>query len=221
MPVFDTPAARLYFSHIPKTGGSSVEAYLRQKGDMSFFGPPKIDSIHRQHLHRSLAIRVLGNETFDHSFAVLRDPVARLVSEFMWRSDPLKPMQKLPFLFSKSVIRRVRVDGRKMSLTFADWVPLVLDETRKNPSHRDNHMRPQVEFLAKGDRLFAFENGLDAVFRWCDAVTDGTPSDPVTRLKMSKSAKPDVAANTRNMIEQFYADDVALHQDVLQGRSVF
>ncbi|WP_299934544.1 sulfotransferase family 2 domain-containing protein [uncultured Pelagimonas sp.] len=211
----------IFFAHIPKTGGTSVEAYLQQKGEISLFGEPKIGGVHLQHLARDTVAGLPDLPQFDQCFGVVRDPVSRMVSEFMWRSAPLKPLQRLARPWDGPKARRIKVRGTKHSLTFAEWVPLALDEARENPNMRDNHMLAQCAFLAKGDWLFLFENGLQPVFRWIDENTDGRASPSVKRLKASHVTKPTVDDASREQIEQFYQQDVALHQSVVAGRTTF
>ncbi|MCT4553587.1 MAG: sulfotransferase family protein [Pelagimonas sp.] len=220
MPICSSPNAVIFFAHIPKTGGSSVEAYLRQKGQVSLFGEPKIGGVHQQHLSRDVIAGLPDLPDFDCSFAVLRDPVSRLVSEFLWRSDPLKPLQKIARFREKEVVRRIKVDGVKRSLTFSEWVPLCFEETRKNPNHRDNHMRPQIDFLASGDRLFSFERGLEGVFQWLDEITQTSASSRGERLKASGGSKPHVSGEIRELIESYYDNDLRLCAEVAQGRRV-
>lgn len=221
MPICTVDNKVIFFAHIPKTGGSSIEAYLRLKGDLSLFGAPKIDGVHLQHLTREKVLAMTTIPTFDHRFAIVRSPVTRMVSEFIWRSGPLKPLQHLMRPLSGVAARRIKVSGKKRSLTFAEWVPLVLDEVRETPSLRDNHMRAQVDFLARGDKLFLFEQGLDPVFRWIDGITDGKPSAPVERLKASVYEKPKVDEISRRLIEAFYEQDVALHYEMQAGRRIY
>ncbi len=220
MPVCTYLDKAIFFAHIPKTGGTSVETYLRQKGPVSLFGEPKINGVHLQHLARKTVQEIPNLPNFDSSFAVIRDPVSRMVSEYIWRSDPLNPLQRLARPFHGLQARRIKVRGVKRSLTFAEWVPIALEEARDNPNMRDNHMRAQCDFLAKGDRLFLFENGLFPVFRWIDATTDGKEGAPVQKLKASRATKPPVDDASRHQIEDFYKLDVALYQSVNAGRTV-
>lgn len=219
MPICTCGRTVIFFSHIPKTGGSSIEAYLSEKGKLTLLGEPKIDGVHRQHLTRDQLATLPDLPAFDHSFAVIRDPVSRLASEFIWRSEPLKPLQRLARPTAARRARRIMMAGGKRSLTFREWVPLVLDEARQSPGMRDNHMRPQVEFLAGGDRLFSFEAGLQPVFRWIDRITDGMVGAP-TCLKKASSAKPEIDSTSRELIESFYAEDVALHREIRAGRTM-
>ena len=221
MPICTYGHKVIFFAHIPKTGGSSVESYLRQKGELSLFGEPKIDGIHLQHLTRDTVAKLPTLPHLDHGFAVVRAPIARMVSEFIWRSDPLKPLQRLARPLGGAMARRIKVRGQKYSLTFAEWVPLVLEEACDTPGMRDNHMRAQIDFLARGDRLFLFEQGFEPVFRWIDDLTDGKPSAPVERLKASIYAKPQVDDVSRELIETFYAQDVALHREMQADRAVY
>ncbi|MCP5025245.1 MAG: sulfotransferase family protein [Actinomycetia bacterium] len=84
---------QLLHIHIPKTGGTSIEEYFHSVDDMVWGLPSWVGQEERQgrwfefqHLSLPELREFTGNE-FDQyeSFAVVRDPYARLVSEFRWR----------------------------------------------------------------------------------------------------------------------------------------
>lgn len=213
MPILKTGAKLIYFAHIPKAGGSSVDAYLRTKGSLSFQISQRPADLPGtpQHWHDALIAPLFAPDFFDARFAVLRDPVARMMSEFLWRSDPLKPLQRLARPLRGGAARRIRVGGSKQSLSFDEWVPRALDAYAADPWIYDNHLRPQRDFVRDDDQLFALEDGLNPVFRWIDAVTD-TPASPGTFWeKKSDADPPRVSRKTRRLIEAHYAADVALH----------
>ncbi|MDU8911550.1 sulfotransferase family 2 domain-containing protein [Aestuariicoccus sp. MJ-SS9] len=213
MPICKAGTRLIYFAHIPKTGGSSVDAYLRTKGTVSFLTPERPDGLAAtpQHLHEAVISQLFAPDFFDARFAVLRDPVARLMSEFLWRSEPLKPFQRLARPFRGGKARRIKVAGEKLSLTFDEWVPRVLAARDADPWIADNHLRPQVEFIREGDQLFALENGLDPVFRWIDEVTETAPSGGGFWEKKSSGQALTPSRKTRKLIEKTYAEDVRLH----------
>ena len=175
MPLARVGSALLFFAHIPKTGGTSVEAYLTAKGRMALHYS-KSDAWLRcspQHIHAEAYGALFPPGFFDHAFCVLRDPVARLKSEYRYR------------------IGHAETRGKTIE-PFDDWVPQVFRRFAKNPYMLDNHIRPQAQFLSPGMKLFRLEDGLDLVFDWIDAVTgDATPGT----AGMEKEPWPDSRRN--------------------------
>lgn len=176
MPLLDTGRVRIFFAHIPKTGGTSVEAYLRRKGRVTMIAdrqrPLPGEPVTPQHYHRELYRDQLPPGAVDASFAILRDPLARLVSEYRFRHRKRAGWYALDPRFHLGW-RLVKIGRDYRLLTFAQWVEAVLDGARADPCLNDNHIRPQVDFLCKGMTLFRFEDGLAPVFDWIDAMTDG------------------------------------------------
>ena len=91
MPVYRTN--ELLHLHVPKTGGTAIERYFDSVDDMvwglpSWFGQQQRDGRWYEFQHLTLTeLRGFVGDEFAgfESFAVVRDPYARLVSEFLWR----------------------------------------------------------------------------------------------------------------------------------------
>ncbi len=219
MPLARVGGTMLFFVHIPKTGGTSVEAYLRAKGaTLALHGQGEGWSrVPLQHLHRAAYAEIAPPGAYDHGFAILRDPKARLISEFRMRAEPLSP--KLRPLGWLRVARNrvagrptygVRVDRRIEFLDFDGWVARMLDAVRSDPWLRSNHIRPQAEFVDPGHRLFRLEAGLEQAFRWIDAVT-GTPAAAGDfHERRSEPVPVACSAATEARIRDFYRADYAL-----------
>ncbi len=214
MPILRTSDRVILFMHVPKAGGTSVERYLATKGELTWTNPSRHADLPctPQHFHRDLFAHVTGGQAFDASFAVLRDPVARMQSEFVYRSDPLKLLQRAARPFRGGKARRIKMGGEgKQSLTFDEWVPRALKAAEDAPYLYDNHLRPQSAFVDPDvDQLFRLEDGLEQVFRWIDAVTGTGPSEGQFWEKRAETAPPKPARKTRKMIEAQYAADLAL-----------
>jgi hypothetical protein len=91
MPVY--LQSRLVHIHVPKTGGTAVERFFHSIGDMrwgreSWVGEERIAGRWYELQHLSMSeLSHLSRRQFTGfpSFAVLRNPYSRVVSEFLWR----------------------------------------------------------------------------------------------------------------------------------------
>lgn len=193
MPLARISSKILFFAHIPKTGGSSVEAYLERKGSLALCFGRRLgwSATTAQHMDARLHARLVPRAFYDHGFAIVRDPVARMVSEYRYRVD--------------------RYPGQR---AFPDWVRAAFDAYQSDPYVYDNHIRPQTEFLLPDMALFRFEEGLDRAFDWIDTVTDTPPADRRVWKKQSRAAHAVVPDDLASEIAQFYAEDYRLLRDL-------
>ncbi|MHC0054799.1 sulfotransferase family 2 domain-containing protein [Actibacterium sp. D379-3] len=160
MPLARVGSLLLFYAHVPKTGGSSVEAYLQAKGRLALLdeGLSDWNRSTPQHLHRAVYQRLVPREFYDHGFATLRDPLARLISEYRYRSKTYKPFkQSLHRLIAPAGVKRaeatrITVGRGKIVADFDRWVPRIFRAYAKDPYLLDNHIRPQVEFVAPSPR---------------------------------------------------------------------
>ncbi|SNS75950.1 sulfotransferase family 2 domain-containing protein [Tropicimonas sediminicola] len=212
MPILRTASTTILFVHIPKAGGTSVEAYMRSKGTLSFHNSRTLPGFATtpQHFHAELMEGLFAPDFFDARFAVLRDPLARLVSEFRWRAKVPDPKYARFGLRDLSRRGKFLIHGRKLFLTFDEWVAHVFKLYPKDPFVCGNHIRPQHEFLSGGEALFRLEDGLGPVFRWLDAATGTDASPEPERLKPAGFPYPEISDATDRAVREFYAEDYAL-----------
>ena len=91
MPVYRNN--RLVHIHVPKTAGTAIEEHFHEIGDMEWGRESWLGEEHKrgrwyeyQHL-TWVELQALSNGEFEawEAFAVVRDPYARLVSDYLWR----------------------------------------------------------------------------------------------------------------------------------------
>ncbi len=179
MPIYQHDGALHYFAHVPKAGGRSVEDYLRRRfGVLSM-----IDDGHHDRDRRSTWLRttpqhvavkdlevLFSIDWFASIFAVVRHPIARLVSAFNFQS---------------TVWRQIPV-----GMSFAEWFDEYRALSRIYPYYYDNHLRPQVDFVPEGARVFRLEDGLDTLVEWLDQVTGSTaPGLDISHVNASRPAR--------------------------------
>lgn len=211
MPLLSTGDTMLFFAHIPKTGGSSVEQYMRRKGDLYLYGarkPPGL-TISPQHFHAELYTALLPPPLLEGSFAILRDPMERLLSEYRYRAAQGRGFWRL---LDRGVGRRrwVKLGRRRRWMDFDAWVAAALRRYPRQTTLNDNHIRPQSDFVIDGQKLFLFEHGLEPVFRWIDARTGTDPEPEQFHEKRSDPMRVEVSQATQDAVAAFYARDYAL-----------
>jgi hypothetical protein len=202
MPIVRTAGKLIYFAHVPKCGGTSVERYLaRRFGPLAFLDRKHLDwptetkwtASSPQHVPSQALERLFPVAFFDAIFAVVRHPISRIVSAY-----------------SHDVERRTS----KPRPDFSSWLAEALEAERKAPGTRDNHLRPQHAFFPKArTKVFRLEDGLDAIVPWLDTITTST-SEPrkighVNRGTVSAQLRAASLVRPADMaaIVAYYADD--------------
>lgn len=197
MPLALVDGRAIFFAHVPKTGGTAVEDYLIRR-----FGPLAI-------LDRNKRTGVTGTglitpathlaavdlqellPPLDYSFAMVRDPVARMLSEYRYQSK---------------VSRTTRLD-------FSTWLRVMLACLAREPRIYENHIRPQSDLIPEGAEIFHLErDGMAAMVARLDAVTGTTAPDvTVTEVNRSKERRAEVRLTRQDVaaIEDAQAEDYA------------
>ena len=135
-----------------------------------------------QHLTWEDACRILPRRP-DKVFAVVRDPVARMVSEYRWQRQGR---------------RGTRLGKILAYLPFSLWLRVMFAITERNPYAFDNHFRAQSDFVPETARIFRLEDGLKPVLAWLGSdameevqdVPHAIPAKgPATRIKDADRAR--------------------------------
>jgi hypothetical protein len=196
VPVFVKDERRVLFVHVPKTGGSAVEdAFVEDGWEAHFLDRTSrrqpVQQLRRcspQHMHAALLEQTLRLDRLDLSFAVVRDPLARFRSEYLWRhrEDP--------------TMDATEVEG---------WGRRLLEKFTHDPFVRDNHIRPQSEFVLEGTRVHRYEDGLQAavddVYR--SLGLPGTASVPRPPRPPVSSAEVPLSTGLAERLREFYRED--------------
>lgn len=204
MPLFRIGKDLHYFAHVPKCGGTSVEAYLAERfGPLGFLHPGHQDLPEHARWWRTSAQHVPAEAFFTlipkpwivSSFAVVRHPVSRLISAFA---------------FSRNV-QKLAPAGWTIGDYVAHWVHL----RHREPFAFDGHLSTQSSFVPPEARVFRLEDGLDAIIPHVDALA-GEASGRRTMLRLNVtvpdgSAQADaveITPRTLALIGELYAEDL-------------
>jgi len=168
MPIIRFKNKIVYFSHIPKCGGTSVENFLKiivgtnlsfldQKSYEINSSPWSMSSA--QHITGHHVSKLFPETFFDEFFTVIRNPFDRFCSAFAYQ---------------KYVFKRInpKLDVNQFADNLEYYKALHLGQF-------DNHFLPQINFLYPGVpyKAFKLENGLDGVKKYIGSIFDIDVSD--------------------------------------------
>ena len=201
------------FIHIPKTGGTSIEAVLGMHGDRADVGVvPYPDQVaDRQHFYgrrlQHLSAERLRAELNDEAlfasyfkFTVVRNPWERLVSTSAWSGRKWSTGQMLERQEFDAFVRRTHA-----ALTGAH------DLSRAGPAY--SHVVPQVSYIfdEAGQSLVDFIGRTETLERDWQVIRArlGVEADLPTRMKsVHRQYREYYDAETRDMVADIYARDI-------------
>ena len=204
MPIFTKDDRSVLFVHVPKTGGTSLERLMIRAGwSMGLHATPtteprehfRLRRCSPQHYHGAILRELLHVRRFDLCFLVARDPIARFRSEYAYRRNE-------PDAGTAEAVNR--------------WATDSFDRLPVSPYLRDNHLRPQHEFLVPGAHVYRLEDGLGAIADHLNAEFDLGIERSIRRFKhsgtentlASSAVEVDVALEAR--LREVYATDFAV-----------
>jgi hypothetical protein len=173
LPFVSHAGRNVLFVHIPRTGGTTVEHWLRSLGDLRLFAGsiPAFTKVTPQHLRANDIDELMGEDFFDYAFAIVRNPFDRLASEYRAR-------------------RSLALEGFwRTAPRFPGWLESSLEALRNNPFHLDNHLRPQWDFVSRRVKVFHYEMGLPAILAQVAAEIGAPPPADLPR-KLATQAMP-------------------------------
>ena len=193
MPVFFQEDQSVLYTHVPKTGGSTIEALFLRSGYDQYFLKTKHTAINKawkcspQHYHADILNFIFNVQNFDFYFMTVRHPVSRMISEYKMRN----PTDEL----------------------FEAWIEKQFQLYQNNNFILDNHIRPQAQFFIKGAKVYKQEDRFDEKF--CDHINK-ILKYPIHHTKLNKlrSSTPafEASKQCKILIEDFYAEDMELFE---------
>ncbi|MEP4199320.1 MAG: sulfotransferase family 2 domain-containing protein [Aliishimia sp.] len=192
MPIVYAAGKRIFFAHIPKTGGSSLEIYLvdRFGGPLALRwreGEKKRGIISPSHHLSADDLKDVLERDIDAFFAIVRNPLKRTLSQYMFQSGH---GNSIPSRFS-----------------FSTWLRIMKRCVELDPRVYRNHIRSQGEMIPEGSEIFKMEDGFAPVLAWLDEIT-GTTSDAEVGHHLKSVRKPvKLYRSDVELIHKLYADD--------------
>jgi hypothetical protein len=135
------------FIHIPKTAGTSIEQFIKDKKyNLDFLGFRNNRSLH--HLRAIELKKILGSLVYNiyYKFSIVRNPYERLLSEYYW-----------------TPIKNVGHKSGKSKYEFLNYVTDVLKNKKFFDNKYNDHFIPQFLFVYEGKKLL-----IDNIFKYED-----------------------------------------------------
>lgn len=195
MPIFKDAGRLLYFAHVPKCAGSSVEDYLaRRFGPAAFldrkFAPGNRHNWSRnspQHIPARQLARLFPQDFFDGGFAIVRDPLARARSAFHFHQT-----------------KRGKIPETE---TLDSWLPRIAGFDAQAHARFDDHFRLQSDVVPDWCAAFRMEDGFEPVIAWLDAWSGQSHAATIGTSLTGKYKKAEPSPEIRDFVATFYAGD--------------
>lgn len=158
MPIIKHNGKVLYFAHIPKCGGTSVDRFARELVGGLSFHDPKFASRENpwtttspQHVEWDQMEALFSQNFFDQKFTLVRDPVDRFFSAF---NHNRRIGRISRFTSIKSILKKLENGGSYFSNQF------------------DNHFLPASRIAPADCKVFYLEDGLETLETWLKDVLE-------------------------------------------------
>lgn len=195
MPIFRHDGKLIYFAHVPKCAGTSIENYMVER-----FGPAAfLDRKHPpgnrhnwsrtspQHVSAGQLARLFPPGFLDLGFAFVRAPLARVRSAFHYHQG-----------------RRKKIPADE---SFETWLPRIARFDHHDHARFDDHFRPQTTFVPEWCRIFRLEDGFDGFVRWLDEWSGAGFAGQIGHALPGRYESDPPSEDISSFIRDYYAAD--------------
>jgi hypothetical protein len=184
MPFIAHNGRTLLYIHVPKTGGGTVEGWMKTIAPVRFHsvGIPPALRCTPQHLRMADFRSLFGGGFFDHVVMSVRNPYDRIASEYRMRA----------VIGGKGFWRAFP--------SFSMWLEQSLADAARNPYHLDNHLRPQWEFHGSGVEVLRYEDGVPAMVARIAALLGVAPPESLPRVHDTSGAGIEVTWDVADIL---------------------
>jgi hypothetical protein len=195
MPLICTRNARIFFAHVPKAGGSSIEGYLHERFGMSSV----LDCNKRMKVRgtglispsthlAAVDLAEMIPDDMDLLFTVVREPLSRMLSEYRYQTG----------------------SSRMSRMSFSTWLRVMIFAARRESRLYENHIRPQSDLVPEDFEIFKLEDGFDVLTARIDAAVGQTAPDLEVGHLLKRERKPiPVSREDAALVTAYFAVDYA------------
>lgn len=199
MPFYAKNDICLFHSHVPKTGGTSVQKFFTNNNfEVEFFGE-RINHLYTCQ-HRTKDDEELLEEIKTRkpvfSFTFIRNPLDRVFSEFKYQSES-------GHYWGKN-------DTNK---EFDLYIKQHLPNLEKNYHKYDNHLRKQIEFVHENMKVYKFGDWEKMINDVDKIIPLENKEFPIENKSKEKAWMPSTP-ETLNLIKEVYKEDFELYESI-------
>ena len=179
----------IYFIHIPKCAGTSIEEFFINNHIQPSFLDKKFNNnkinwnrSSPQHIHAETFDNLFSDNFFDFVFTFTRHPIKRLISAYTFNHTKGKINEKW--------------DINELVSHLADSV--------FEPNCSDNHFLPMTHFVSKkyNPKIFKLENGFDEFMSWFEKASGlHIPHRNIEKTNVSPMIDPKLKALSSKSVE--------------------
>tara|TARA_R100000005_G_scaffold19604_1_gene8376 strand:- start:278 stop:1039 length:762 start_codon:yes stop_codon:yes gene_type:complete len=174
-----------------------------QGGSQKTF-PDEVSPCSIHHWHLELSKYYFDLSKCDYKFAVVRDPVERLISEYKFRKGAYCPISNINTWENYDLGRNC--ESTFKTEDFGYWLRICYEGWLLNPYIWDNHFRPQHEFVEPRFDIIPFNvDKINSYLRETVGTISGIPW-----VNKSDNMEVNVTQEDRQLIEEWYNRDYEL-----------
>jgi hypothetical protein len=229
-PAASTHVKPLQFLHVTKCGGSSIVSWGRKRGFRwgAFFAgktgelrSPHENLLKSERHHVPPCFFLKNPYELCEVFAVVRDPLARAISEF-----------RCPWKGLCAPARSEKARSKRLGATSSDLNAWLLDKHMKGAMEapfKNCHFLPQATYLLDdndqlmlpSNRVLVFERLEEDFARMCEELHLPSGTLPhKNSSEMSCFTIEDLTQEVKTMLRHVYARDIALHARISEIKGV-
>ena len=190
-------AIAVYFIHIPKCGGTTIEGLFEQLKFDTFLAPKDYREVRKYlklpptHFDISMIENMFRLDAI-YSFAIVRNPYDRILSDYKWAKTRTNNTQ----FFQK--------------MSFEEFCFHCFKEYSNNSGYLANHITPQHQFVSNNvNKVFKLERGLEAAVEEVFTDIGVQLNQKLVLNKVNATADEAIQVNqkTKDSIYEFYEED--------------
>lgn len=187
----------IFFIHIPKCGGTTLECFFGNVGFKSFLAPKDYRDVRGflkvppAHFDMTILEKLFRMDSM-YSFAVVRCPYGRMLSDFKWAKT------------------KTNNTAYFENMSFDEFCSDSFNKYMVDNNYLANHITPQSKYIGSNvNKIFHLEDGLETAIKEVFSDNNLKINGNLLLPKINQSNKEaiKIKSKTKDMIYDFYEED--------------
>ena len=187
----------IFFVHIPKCAGTTVEILFEQLGFKTFLAPKDYmwlrGFLKQPPVHYDITlIENMFRLDIIYTFAIVRNPYSRILSDYKWAKTQTTQANFF------------------QNMSFEEFCIHSIKEYSSDNTYLANHLMPQYKFISQNvNKIFKLEEGLEKAIEEVFVDIGLVLSDKLDLQKINATSEEtiEINQNTKDLIYDFYELD--------------